>query len=65
MNFTHAEIIAEIEREIKQRHQVYGRWVAEGKMKQGLKDRRIALMEAARQIVQDATPSLFTDEDVS
>lgn len=42
---TAAEIIKEMERELRMRHQVYGHQVADGKLKQAVADRRIAIVE--------------------
>lgn len=41
-----SEQIAEVDREVKMRLQVYGRNVARGTMKQADADRRIAVMKA-------------------
>lgn len=45
--FTRDEVIAELEREVRKRHEVFGRWVENGFMEQGEKDRRIARIEKA------------------
>ena len=42
-----AEMIAEIEREIRMRESVYPRWVAAKKLSQAKADRQIAVMRAA------------------
>lgn len=60
--FTPEEIIKELKREIGQRLYVYPRQVEQGKMTQALMDKRIALLEAAVDlIVPMATPSLFPE----
>ena len=46
------EQIAEVEREIAMRRQVYPRQVASGRMKQGVAERRIATMEAILMMLQ-------------
>ena len=45
---TLADQIAEVEREIAMRQQVYGRRVAAGQMTKDKADKQIALMEAVR-----------------
>ena len=42
-----AEIVAELEREVEVRRRVFPRWVANGKLKPDVADRRIQLLEAA------------------
>jgi hypothetical protein len=44
--FTSAEMVGCIERELKMRRRVYPRWVSTGKMSQPQANREIALMEA-------------------
>lgn len=44
------EIIKELEREIKMRKEVFGRWVLQGRMTERVKDKRIKIME---QILED------------
>lgn len=39
------EMIAEVEREIELRKRVFPRWIANGKMKQDVADRRIRILE--------------------
>ena len=61
--FSPEEIIQELRREITQRKRVFGRWVEQGKMTQKLMDKRIALMEAAIDLISPmATPPLFPEE---
>ncbi len=43
---TTADKIAELKAEIAMRERVYGRFVAEKKMSEGAKDRKIAIMQA-------------------
>lgn len=63
MKFTPEEIITELKREIGQRRHVYARRVAAGQMTQKLMDKRIALMEAAIDLISPmATPPLFPEE---
>lgn len=44
--------IACVEREVKMRHRVYPRWVADGRMTQQKADAEIAAMEAVLQTLQ-------------
>ena len=44
------EIIKELEREIKMRKEVFGRWVLQGRMSENTKNKRIQIME---QILED------------
>ena len=44
---TRAEVIAELERELKMRKQVFPRWVASKSLTQAEADKRIRLLEAA------------------
>lgn len=44
------EIIKELEREIKMRKEVFGRWVLQGRMAERTKDKRINIM---KQILED------------
>lgn len=46
IRFTNADKLAEVRREIKQRHYVYPKRVEAGKMTKALSDRQIALMES-------------------
>lgn len=39
------EIIKELEREIKMRKEVFGRWVLQGRMSENTKEKRIKIME--------------------
>lgn len=48
--FSTIEIIKELEREIKMRKEVFGRWVLQGRMKEEVKEKRIKIME---QILED------------
>ena len=44
--FTLEDQVACVEREIRQRHRVYGRLVSQGKLKKATADREIAAMQA-------------------
>jgi hypothetical protein len=46
MNFTNSEKLAEIEREIAQRHRVYRRLIDVGRMKPNIASRQIAILHA-------------------
>ena len=48
--FSTSEIIKELEREIKMRKEVFGRWVLQGRMTEHTKEKRIKIME---QILED------------
>ena len=48
--FSTSEIIKELEREIKMRKEVFGRWVLQGRMREEVKEKRIKIME---QILED------------
>lgn len=48
--FSIDEIIKELEREIKMRKEVFGRWVLQGRMSENTKNKRIQIME---QILED------------
>ena len=48
--FSIDEIIKELEREIKMRKEVFGRWVLQGRMTENTKNKRIQIME---QILED------------
>lgn len=47
----HDDMLRELEREIEVRQRVYPRWVASGKLEAGVADRRIAVLEATRDLV--------------
>lgn len=62
--YTADEMIAELQREIKQRRHVYERLISDGKLNRMVADRQIAIVQA---IIDDvltplATPSLFAGE---
>jgi hypothetical protein len=48
MNFTNAEKLAEIEREIKQRHRVYAHLIRTGKLRPSTAERQMLIMSAIR-----------------
>ena len=50
------EVIGELENEVKMRHRVFGRQVAEQRMMQSTKDRRIARIEKAIEWLRERTP---------
>lgn len=62
------EIIKEIEREIKMRKEVFGRWVLQGRMTENTKDKRIKIMEQIledykkKQIHESKQATLFEEE---
>jgi hypothetical protein len=49
---TRVEILAELERELKMRREVFPRWVSAGKLKADVAERRIAIMEAVAAMVR-------------
>lgn len=50
---TKDEIVAELRREIALRERVFPDWVAKGRLRQDVADRRIALMKAALALVEE------------
>lgn len=54
---TVADEIAELERELKMRHQVYPRRVASGMLSQAKADRQIAVLEATIRTLQMMMPN--------
>ena len=51
---TRAEVIAELERELKMRKQVFPRWVASKSLTQAEADKRLRLQEAAIRMMHEA-----------
>lgn len=48
--FSTEEIIKELQREIKMRKEVFGKWVLQGRMKEDVKEKRIKILE---QVLED------------
>ena len=63
--FTTAELAAEARREVRYRERVYGRMVADGRMKAHQAERQIAMMQeiAARLEQLDRSPALEIGND--
>lgn len=65
--FSIDEIIKELEREIKMRKEVFGRWVLQGRMSENTKNKRIQIMEQIleeykqKQIHESGQATLFEE----
>lgn len=54
MKIGYDQQLAELDRELAMRRNVYPKWVRDGRMKEATADRQIAALEAARETVRQA-----------
>lgn len=63
--FSHTELLIECDLEIKMRKEVFGKRVSAGSMTEKTKEKRIAMMEAIRAIVEKDQPPMPKPEQTS